>query len=286
MRTKTLYTEHYWKLLTGVLPIESGMTLYTHQGLAYNLDPGRESYLRANREKFAPYIKASKRTSRHGLLLDIIKSDASHDTVRAAIDYYRGFRSGFRTIVQMIENENKRLLKTYSFDPPGLGSYWSSDPDSHIIELVELLGWMQTDQAHAYLVHLATGDVHPYVHAVAIDAMAFEGKKFDWQFILKLVQDPKTPEPLIYNALFGMLYNGYRYQGKGFCSAIWPYVTHSSWNLRSGAINALAVRNDGRQRLRKHLENLKADPDLNMTTIKHIESNLFSYDEAMKLGLT
>ncbi len=277
MRANTLHTLTEWKQIAGELPIK----VLKRGGLVQSQEyiDSHEQYLRKEKATFAIYIQASQRTTRQGILLDIIQSDAPFEIIDHALAYYRGFRSGFNTMVRMVERENKRLFKEC---PPEISDgpfYWSMIGKTNIRGLVEVFGWMQTEKSHECLMHLANSEMHPRVRAAAIDAMAFEGDKFDAKYILELVNNPETPLHMAFNALYCLLYNNGRYKVGDYCHAIWPFVLHDDHNVWGGAIDALAQKYRGRQMLREHLAILNSDPDVNLSKIKRIHTNIHWWEE-------
>ena len=275
MRTKTLHSKWEWKLIAG----DELERMNALQFGGYRMqDPTYLAHLERQREAFAPYIKASMRKTRQGILLDIIRSDAPREIVQQALWLYRGFRKGFNALVRMTQEENDRLLKECPAELTDNYLIWSAGDEQYIEALVEQFGWMHTNESHAYLMKLATGNVHPLVRAVAINAMAFEDKRFDADFVLGLISHPKTSRRDLYEALYAIGQHSDRYKGADYCPAIWPFVKHPDWHIYYEAIRSIHFKYGGRQRLRKYLASLKSGPNPDQKRIEEIESYVVGWE--------
>lgn len=279
MRKKTVYSNWEWKQITGEMPIQINVWVDKGNGCSYLQGQFQADRLDQLRVALAPFIKASNRKTRQGILFDIIRSGAPREIVRNALGLYQGFSRGFKLIVDMVEAENNRLFELFPDFNPEDPFFWGLSNKTNIESLIDQFGWMQTDQAHEYLVKLASESYHPLTQAYAIQAMAWEDDRFDAQFILDLIRNPKTPIRHIYEALYAIAGHSDRYKGVDYCPAIWPFVKHSDSHIYREAILAIRFKYGGRQRLRKYLDHLKKDPDTNLKKIEEIESGISGWEE-------
>ena len=271
MKAKTLHSDGEWEQ---ILRLETGSHLVTVDDLI----PGRsvQQFIQGY-SSFSPYANRAKGQTRQSKLLNIIRSDAPHDVVRSACWLYRGYRRGFGTFVKMIERENVRLFEVAPPDQTDDHYFWEEIHNGQVSELIELFGWMQTDESHAYLLKLHQKQYHPLVRSEAVVAMAFEGEKFDANFMMSLVQDPETPEPQLYHGIYCMMYNSDRYRQNEFGLAIWPHLMHPSQRIFREAVMALAPRKFCRQRLLEFFQTHKEAESIPQEFLAILESELASH---------
>lgn len=271
MKAKTLHSDREWKQ---ILRLESGQVVEDELVPRYDLATFTSIY-----GEFSPFARQAKGKTRQAKLLDIICSDAPHGIVRNACWLYRGYRRGFDTFVKMIERENVRLFKVAPPDQTDDLYFWDEIHNGHVSELIELFGWMQTDESHAYLVKLQQEPFHPLVQAEAVVAMAFEGDKFDPEYMANLVRDHETPEPQLYHAIYCMMFNGGRYRQNEFRSAIWPHLMHPSMIIFKEAVRTLAPRRFCRKKLLEFLQAHKESESFPQGFLAFLESELASHSE-------
>lgn len=269
MRTRTLHSIEQWHWIKNPDAYQ--------QYADSDASPERNAW-EAQYAILRPYITDAKSKSRQGVLLEIIQSDAPDNVIILAIALYRGFRRGFRTLEQIIERENARIIRLCPPHLEGDPVAWREINESRICGLIELFGWMRTDKAHEYLMRLAQPEYHPFIQSEAVNAMAFEGDKFDAKFVLSLLLDSKTPERKLWHALYAAMYNNRFYSVGQYCRAIWPYVEHPSPLIYQEAIAALAYKGAGRRRLHQLAQLHKNDPATDPKLLLCIEREVSGYD--------
>ena len=273
MNAKTLHSGYEWDQ---ILRLEKNSHLIADDALKPGLSVQQfiEGY-----SSFSPFANQAKGQTRQSKLFNIIRSDAPHNIVRTAYYLYRGFRRGFRTFVDLVERENGRLLKVAPPDSARAQYFWEEMGTSHLNELIELFGWMQSEKSHEYLLSICKPPYHPLIQAEAINAMAFEGDKFDSAFMINLVRNPMTPEPQLYHGIYCMMYHSDKYDLREYGSALWPLLMHPSRIIFQETVRTLAPRRFCRRKLVAFHHVHRAAESLPQEFLAYLETELNSHHE-------
>jgi len=115
-------------------------------------------------EDILPLIQASRRSSRQGVLLEIIElkaeleSDADRHIFSRSLYSYRGYRRGFKRLVRLVEKATETIKSRYPADGDDAPYFWWARSTTNILDLLEVIAAMDTDESHAYLMGLSRPD--------------------------------------------------------------------------------------------------------------------------------
>ncbi|HLP00205.1 MAG TPA: hypothetical protein VK171_16530 [Fimbriimonas sp.] len=189
--------------------------------------PSSLETFRAHHARLAPYVQKAKSTTKQGILLEIICSDAPLSIVSHAAYLYQGFRRGLVRLVQLVEREN-RMLKQQVIKPIQVTAIH--------VDILVAIAHMQTDKSHRQLMKFAGANYHEDIRASAATAMAYEGEIMDSKFALEVLKDPSLPSTMRRGALHCVTYNDHKYSRTTLNKIIWPLLEHEDEGFAMDAV--------------------------------------------------
>lgn len=231
-------------------------------------------------EDILPLIQASRRSSRQGVLLEIIElkaggqSEADRHIFSRTLHGYRGYRRGFKTLVRLVEGATATIKRHFPADGDDAPYFWWARSTTNILDLLEVIAAMDTDQSHAYLMRLAEPDSHPAIRICALESMYAEKAMFDSGLILRLINDPATPDPICCELLYVMLTQSSRFSARGYVEAILPFIDHPEQNIVNLAVDALIRKRSGKRRLSRRYEELLSEGKMEHERLAEIACQL------------
>ncbi|MEQ1841727.1 MAG: hypothetical protein ABL994_15080, partial [Verrucomicrobiales bacterium] len=187
---------------------------------------------------------------------------------------YRGYRRGFKRLVRLVEKATETIESRYPADGDDAPYFWWARSTTNILDLLEVIAAMDTDESHSYLMGLAGPDSHPAVLISALESMNAEMDKFEPDFVLRLITDPGLSDPIHYELLYVMLTQSSRFESHDYVDAILPFVDHPDHNLFDLAVDALGRKRRGERQLRRRYEELRAEGKMEPDRLADFASRL------------
>ena len=188
----------------------------------------RQELAEQNRRELAPYLEASRRISKQGKLLDLIRKPPSERIQLLALLEYNGYTKGSKSLVQTVWNWNR--------------SFERSQRDQSLISRVEcllfILGSADTEKTHALLVSLLHPSLHPFFRAEVVAALGLENRFYDQELVTQLIPTFDHAEDIC-SALMGLTYAVWHADLVSYRKSIEPYLDHGHHSVRMYAREAM-----------------------------------------------